>query len=117
MKDGPLITYDIDGTTVFKVIAKNRLDLPDALKDGRKWKKDLCTEWSGFVSVRYRDIVRNTVTKDSSTTSQAIQATSITADLWLRNNWQEIERNVKKVGNVKALSNEKVKQKKVLHAA
>ena len=72
MKDGPSITYDIDGTTVFKVIAKNRLDL---------------------------------------------QSTSITADLWLRNNWQEVERNVKRVGNVKALSNEKVKQKKVLHAA
>ena len=102
---------------MFKVITKNRLDLRDALKDGRKWKKDLCTEWSGFASVRYRDIVTNTITKDSSTTSQAIQSMSITGDLWLCKNWQEVERNAKKLGNVKALSNEKDKQKKVLHAA
>ena len=55
VKDVPSIPYDIDGTTVFKVKAKNRLELLDALKDGRKWKKDSRTEWSGFVSVRYRD--------------------------------------------------------------
>ena len=55
VKDVPSIPYDIDGTTVFKVKAKNRLELVDALKDGRKWKKDSRTERSGFVSVRYRD--------------------------------------------------------------
>ena len=36
VEDVPSIPYDTDGTTVFKVKAKNRLELLDALKDGRK---------------------------------------------------------------------------------
>ena len=43
-----------------------------------------------------------------------IQSTSIITDLRSHKNWQEVEKNAKKVDNVKALSNEKVKQKKVL---
>ena len=39
MKDASSISYDIDGTTVFKVKAKNRFELLDALKDGGKCKK------------------------------------------------------------------------------
>ena len=58
--------------------------------------------------------MRNAITRDRSTTPQAIQSTSIIAHLRSRKNWQEVEKNVKKVGNVKALPNEKVKQKKVL---
>ena len=34
----PSIPYDIDKTTVFKVKAKNRLELVDAFKEGGKWK-------------------------------------------------------------------------------
>ena len=55
VKEFPSIPYDIDGTTVLKIKAKNRHELLDALKNGRKWKKDSRTEWPGFVSVRYRD--------------------------------------------------------------
>ena len=58
--------------------------------------------------------MRKAITRDCSTTARAIQSMSITANLRLRKNWQEVEKNIKKVGNVKALSNEKVKQKKVL---
>ena len=58
--------------------------------------------------------MRKAIARDCSTTPRAIQSTSITANLRLRKNWQEVEKNIKKVGNVKALSNEKVKQKKVL---
>ena len=58
--------------------------------------------------------MRNAITTDCSTTPRAIQSTSIIADLRSRKNWQEVEKNAKKVGKVKASSNEKVKQKKVL---
>ena len=43
MKD---VSYNIDRVTVFKLKAKNRLELLDALKDGRKGKKVSHTEWS-----------------------------------------------------------------------
>ena len=66
------------------------------------------------ISKRSSDIARNAITKDYSTTPRVIQSTSIIADLLSRKNWQEVEKNAKKVENVKALSNEKVKQKKVL---
>ena len=39
---------------------------------------------------------------------------SILADLRSRKNWNEVEKNARKVANVKALSNKKVKQKKAL---
>ena len=60
VEDVPSIPYDIDGTTVFKVKAKNRLELLDALKDGRKWKKDSRTEWSGLCPLDI-EIVREVI--------------------------------------------------------
>ena len=66
------------------------------------------------ISKRSSDIVKNAITRDCSTTPRATQSTSIIMDLRSRKNWQEVEKNIKKVGNVKALSNEKIKQKKVL---
>ena len=66
------------------------------------------------ISKRSTDIVRNAITKECSTTPRVIQSTSIITDLRSHKNWQEVEKNAKKVDNVKALSNEKVKQKKVL---
>ena len=58
--------------------------------------------------------MRKTITRDCSSIPPAIQSTNITANLRSRKNWQEVEKNNKKVGNEKSLSNEKVKQKKVL---
>lgn len=60
MKDASSISYDIDGTTVFKVKAKNRFELLDALKDGGKCKKDSGTEWSGFTFLNI-EIVREVI--------------------------------------------------------
>ena len=48
VKEFPSIPYAIDGTTVFKVKTKNRLELRDSLKDGRKWKNDSRKELSGL---------------------------------------------------------------------
>ena len=53
------------------------------------------------ISKRSSDIVRNAITRDCSSTPGAIQSTSIIADLRSRKNWQEVEKNAKKVGNVK----------------
>ena len=39
VKDVPSIPYNIDRATAFKRKAKNRLELLDALKEERKWKK------------------------------------------------------------------------------
>ena len=53
------------------------------------------------ISKHSSDIVRNAITRDCSSTPGAIQSTSIIADLRSRKNWQEVEKNAKKVGNVK----------------
>ena len=49
------IPYNIDGISAYKIKARNRLLLLEALKDGTKWNKDSRTEWTGFASVRYRN--------------------------------------------------------------
>ena len=42
------IPHNIDGITVYKIKARNRVLLLEAVKDGRKWNKDSRTEWAGF---------------------------------------------------------------------
>ena len=63
---------------------------------------------------RSTDIVKDVLSKDCYITSRQIQSLSITADLRSHKNWNEVEKNARKVANVKALSNERVKQKKAL---
>ena len=41
------LPYDIDGIKVYKVKADNRLQLLEAIKDGRKWKRDSHADWAG----------------------------------------------------------------------
>ena len=49
------IPYNIDGISAYKIKARNRVLLLEALKDGRKWSKDSRTKWTGFASVKYQD--------------------------------------------------------------
>ena len=49
------LPYDIDGIKVYNVKADSRLELLEAIKDGRKWKRDSRTDWAGYSSVRYKD--------------------------------------------------------------
>ena len=63
---------------------------------------------------RFTDIVKDVLSKDSNITPQQIQSMNILADLRSRKNWNEVEKNARNVAKIKALSNEKVKQKKAL---
>lgn len=49
------IHFDIDGKRVFKIVGTNREELIHKYKDGRKWKTDTRTKWSGYSSVRYKE--------------------------------------------------------------
>ena len=49
------VPADINGTVVFNVKAKDRNTLLASCRDGRKWKRDSRTEWSGYTGTRYRD--------------------------------------------------------------
>ena len=60
------------------------------------------------------DTVKDVLSKDCNITPRQIQSMIILADLKPRKNWNEVENNARKVANIKALSNEKVKQKKAL---
>ena len=44
------IPYNIDRISVYKIKARNRVLLLEALKGERKWNKDSRTEWTGFAS-------------------------------------------------------------------
>ena len=44
------IPYNIDRIFVYKIKARNRVLLLEALKGERKWNKDSRTEWTGFAS-------------------------------------------------------------------
>ena len=63
---------------------------------------------------RSTDIVKDVLSKDSNITPQQIQSMNILADSRSRKNWNEVEKNARNVAKIKALSNEKVKQKKAL---
>ena len=49
------VPNDIDGTKIYKVKGEDRSSLLQACQDGRKWKRNLRTEWKGYTSVRYKD--------------------------------------------------------------
>ena len=47
---------DVDGKKVYKTKdLENKSKIYQALKDGRKWKKDYLTSWAGHARVRYAD--------------------------------------------------------------
>ena len=46
---------DINGRNVYHLRANNRLVLLEKCRDGRPWKHDSRTKWSGYDTVRYRD--------------------------------------------------------------
>ena len=47
------IPNDVDGLKHYVVKDKSRSSLLAKCRDGRKWKRDSCTKWSGYDSVRY----------------------------------------------------------------
>ena len=49
------LPYDIDDIKVYNVKADSRPQLLEAIKAGRKWKRDPRTDWAGYNSVRYKD--------------------------------------------------------------
>ena len=49
------IPADINGTVIFNVKSSNRVSLLPSCQDGRLWKHDSRSDWSGYRSVRYRD--------------------------------------------------------------
>ena len=49
------IPSHINGTVVYNVISDRRTKLLASCRDGRKWKNDSRTEWSGYCSVCHRD--------------------------------------------------------------
>ena len=63
---------------------------------------------------RSTDIVKDVLSKDCNITLRQIQPMNILADLRSRKNWNKVEKNARNVANVKAFSNENVKQKKAL---
>ncbi|XP_066927735.1 uncharacterized protein [Clytia hemisphaerica] len=63
---------------------------------------------------RPASIVQEAVQRDANVRPRQIQTMSILSDLRARKNWSEVESNARKVLNVKNLSNEKIKQKKVM---
>ena len=49
------IPNNVDGLKHYVVKDKSRSSLLAKCKDGRKWKRDSCTKWSGYDSVRYQN--------------------------------------------------------------
>ena len=49
------IPSNVDGLKHYVVKDKSRSSLLAKCKDGRKWKRDSCTKWSGYDSVRYQN--------------------------------------------------------------
>ena len=45
----------IDGMSAFELANVEKKELRNALKDGRKWKKNCPTKWKGHAKVRYAD--------------------------------------------------------------
>ena len=58
------IPSHINGTVVYNVISDRRTKLLTSCRDGRKWKNDSHTEWSGYCSVRYRDCLGSQICKN-----------------------------------------------------
>ena len=55
MKRVDQIPFNIDGTKCYEIVGKNRSDVLNKLRDGRPWKRDSRSNWTGYKSVRYRD--------------------------------------------------------------
>ena len=49
------IPNDVDGLKHYVVKDKLRSSLLAKCRDGMKWKRDFCTKWSGYDSVRYQN--------------------------------------------------------------
>ena len=49
------IMFDIDGMKVYSIKGSNHRDLLRRCRDGRPWKKDSRTKWSGYDTVRFKD--------------------------------------------------------------
>ena len=64
-KKVPKIPLDIDGIVLYNVKADNRNSLLASCRDGRTWKNDSRTAWSGYVSVRYRDCAGSIICKNN----------------------------------------------------
>ena len=60
----PYIPSSIDRTAVFNVQSKDRLSLLASCRDGRKWKHDSRSQWSGYKTVRYRDCAGSLICKN-----------------------------------------------------
>ena len=54
----------IDRTAVFNVQSKDRLSLLASCSDGRIWKHDSRSQWSGYKTVRYRDCAGSLICKN-----------------------------------------------------
>ena len=55
MKRADQIPFSIDGTKCYEIVGKNRLDVLNKSRDGRPWKRDTRSNWTGYKSVRYCD--------------------------------------------------------------
>lgn len=54
-EDVEKLPYDINGMKAYSLQGFNRFDLLHKCRDGRPWKKDSRTNWSGYDTVRYRN--------------------------------------------------------------
>ena len=55
MKRVNQISFNIDGTECYEIVRKNRSDVLNKSRDGRPWKRDTRSNWTGHKSVKYRD--------------------------------------------------------------
>lgn len=49
------LPFDINGLAAYSLKAPNRAELLQKCRDGRPWKNDTRTKWSGYDSVRYKN--------------------------------------------------------------
>ena len=55
MKRVDQIPFNIDGTKCYEIVRKNRWYVLNKSRDGRLWKRDSKSKWTGYKSVRYCD--------------------------------------------------------------
>ena len=53
MKRVDQIPFNIYGTKCCEIVRKNRSDVLNKSRDGRPWKRDTRSNWTGYKSVRY----------------------------------------------------------------
>ena len=72
-----------------------------------------CPTKSNHIDRQY-SIINRAITVNKALTPSQIQGNAIISDLRGRKSWEDVEETVKKTSSVKKISNEKIKQQKVI---